>query len=53
MLRYRSEVHSENLEGNVEIWLCDNASLRDRGVSYVVIEDSKEDKIENTVQARS
>ena len=25
--KYRSEVHSENLVGNVESWLCDNASL--------------------------
>ena len=28
--RYLNDVHSENLEGNVEIRLCDNASLEDK-----------------------
>lgn len=40
-LRYRSEVHSENLEGKVEIWLCDSASLRVRGVSCVLMTTSR------------
>jgi hypothetical protein len=33
--RYLKEVHSENLEGNVEIRLCDSASLEDKTVSCV------------------
>lgn len=32
--RYRSEVHSENLAGNVKIWLCDRANLQTFIVSY-------------------
>jgi hypothetical protein len=38
--RYLKEVHSANLEGNVEIRLCDNASLEDKRVSCIpCIED--------------
>lgn len=45
-LRYLKEVHSANLEGNVEIKLCDSASLEDKRISCIpCIEVAQDRKI--------
>jgi hypothetical protein len=49
--RYLNEVHSANLEGNVEIKLCDSASLRDKRVSCIPCIEVAQDT--HTSQVRS